>query len=499
MPHREPQSLSADVLVIGGGIAGTVAALEARRTGADTLLISLGTPCRNGASFYQSGSVRGIDAAPEGDRAAVETHFREIMEAASGHADERLVRVLAEEAPRRLRELVEQTGIPLKPAANGEVGRFRGCFSRIERAVIVENISDLAARLAPLLQESGVRVLERTAVVEIILREEEARGALGLTREGATVSIEAPSVLLAAGGGCSAFARSLTDPNQLGDSFVLAGDAGAKVRNLRFIQIMLGVVDAHRKELFPTAFFASGVCRLIDEQGADILSGRLSPGEIASAMKFRGSHLPCTIRDGSGAIDLAVGEAVRAGRRVYAEGSFGRREIAPFAHASNGGIVIDEWGESSVRGLFACGEAATGMHGADRLGGGMVAAALVFGARAGRRAAERAKRRAWGRPEISSVPNADETGPVRTEYRSLLDRVRRLLARHALIPRVLGELAGVAGELEQLRREIEESTPCDARAGWERHRASTAVRFGKMLVEEIRLHPRSEGPHIVRA
>lgn len=465
-----------DVLVVGSGIAGIIAAIEARKQGVDVLIVTEGMTGRRGASFFSASPVRGIDASPEGDRQSIETHFREIVAAGLGYADETLARILAEEAPARLRELVESAGVAPRP------GRFRGCFSDHPRTVQFDNLPALQKALNHCIAVAGIRVIEECAVTKLIVKNGVIVGASGLMRDGAPIAISTPSVILAAGGGCGLFERTLTSPHQIGDAYVLARHAGAEVRNLRFFQIMIGT-RSPGINFFPLALFDDPRTRLVDDQGND------HTDRLRAAMALRNRHFPFTTRDASMAIDLAAAEMP-----FFADTSMGKFALFPCAHASNGGIVIDERAETSVRGLFACGEAATGMHGADRLGGNMFSAALVFGARAGQHAALRAHE---GRdPAPTPKPKIDAArGWSDVDYRRILRDLRRMMTRCALLPLRARDLARGRNEAAEACATVEASRPVDRATIEGRRRALVAAECCLMMLDDMIAHPKAEGPH----
>jgi L-aspartate oxidase len=116
-------------------------------------------------------------------------------------------------------------------------------------------------------------------------------------------------------------------------------------------------------------------------------------------------HVPFSCRDNSYHVDLAIAAEQRKGRKVYwrKNGSAHPVNVTHFAHAFNGGVKINENAETGIPGLFAAGEVAAGPHGADRIGGCMMTATQVFGARAGWNAVKFAKKHNQP-PEIKRMP-----------------------------------------------------------------------------------------------
>ncbi|MBC9867408.1 MAG: FAD-binding protein [Opitutae bacterium] len=207
-----------------------------------------------------------------------------------------------------------------------------------------------------------------------------------------------------------------------GDGYAMALRAGAELTNMEYIQYMV-LPEGFNMVDIPGMYW-SVFPKMRNRHGEEVLSRYLPDGLTAEeAMRNRCMHMPYSMRDGSGWVDVAVAKEQNEGRDVpggglcldfsecdlenyepviqhhFDEGKLKRRAIRPgkearvvtTAHASNGGILINEQAQASLPGLFAAGEVCSGPHGADRLGGGMVSMGIVFGARAGKYAAKHAK------------------------------------------------------------------------------------------------------------
>jgi L-aspartate oxidase len=201
-----------------------------------------------------------------------------------------------------------------------------------------------------------------------------------------------------------------------GSSYALALDAGAELVNMEFMQTglafkkPLGLLGAWVWEYGP---------QLFNSDGEHFLGNYLPAGiTVDDCYADKSKHYPFSSRDNSKFVESSISQEIRKGNKVFMDlrsikdrEAFCKRplypwlkkkgldlmekeaEIAVYAHAINGGVRIDENGQSTVPGLFAAGEAAGGPHGADRLGGGMLSVSQVFGRRAGIGAAQRAQRR----------------------------------------------------------------------------------------------------------
>jgi L-aspartate oxidase len=208
------------------------------------------------------------------------------------------------------------------------------------------------------------------------------------------IQISAKATVLATGGGAGIYHHHLVHDSQIGDGYALAHRVGAKLKNLEFVQFMLGLKhDGHRQFLPLTELSRPKMIQ--DSKGADLFEGFFPDSASRDkAIKERQTHLPFSCRDASSQVDVAIANSIKHRREVYWQknGSNAQKpEVVHFAHAFNGGVVINEFGESTISGLFAAGEIAAGPHGADRIGGCMMTATQVFGQRAGHFASKRAK------------------------------------------------------------------------------------------------------------
>jgi fumarate reductase (CoM/CoB) subunit A len=257
-----------------------------------------------------------------------------------------------------------------------------------------------------------------TSVVDLLVRDGACVGALATDADGQLLAYRTGAVVLATGGASQMFPLSTTPGEITGDGYGMAFRAGAELINLEFMQYMWRPVHGTPPSLGGPFWSLNPVVRGAD--GRDLLAATLPRGVTAEqACHDRTLHYPFSSRDQSKWLDIAAQRALRAGLGTPRGGvlvdfsavdpsraappraqhippapaiALGDPvvEVAHAAHAINGGILVSEHGQSSLPGLFAVGETIGGPHGADRLGGGMLAACNVFGARAGRRAAEHA-------------------------------------------------------------------------------------------------------------
>lgn len=404
------QTVKTDVLVIGGGGAAARAAFEAVINGARVILATKGSfgavgtrgagATAGGASAASvfatpgwTGSVSEIEkrisymAVPPPDLA-----YRNIIQAGLGMADPELVRVLIEDAVPARQALLDLGATFDEPGM-----RSHGV--------------PLMAALVMEIRRRDITVMPRTMIVRLLVKDGECCGAVGINEiTGEAVAISAGATIIGTGGDANLFMLNLGTSCTTGDGYVLAYEAGAELMNLEFKQIFLGTIYPTRNML--TRPLPPGA-RLTNSDGEEFLAGYLhdvvSPEDC---MAQRNRHNPFSTRDElSRYVDFAIIGEVKAGRSTQRGGvyldisasppsgpqaefweyrgiDFSRPvEIGVCQHCSLGGLRIDADARTTVPRLYAAGEATAGPHGADRMGGHMLLASQVFGARAGRHAA----------------------------------------------------------------------------------------------------------------
>lgn len=494
------QSLDTDVLVIGTGGAGCRAALEACGAGARVTLVTKGRFAKSGTTAFRVADTAGYNAADGGvdPLDSPEEHYRDILEAGLGMAYPRLARVLAEEALETIPYL-ESVGARLeRDPASGRFIEVKGCFASRPRMHILKDHGERIIRaLAPRIKALPIDIREEVIITRLLVEDGRCLGAVGVNGQGETVVFRAGAVILACGGAGQLFAYTLTPPDITGDGYALGLRAGADLVNLEFMQVVLGTLEPTRNQF--NTFLWCAQPRLLNAAGQPLLEAYLpagvSPGQ---AMAAKSRHFPFSSRDDSRFVEIAVhkemlGPSGAAGvfvdltglsdekvaalppdcglpkvwpfvKEFMAQRGFeiGRKpvRIGCFAHAINGGLKIDADGQTTVAGLYAAGEAAGGPHGADRLGGNMLVTCQVFGARAGRHAAQAAASTAPPRPPRDQVDLEaarlealrQQSGPRRAA--DLRKSLQESMWRGAMVVRTEEKLKLALGRLEDIEASL---------------------------------------------
>jgi L-aspartate oxidase len=391
----------ADVVVVGTGVAGLTAALEAQSLGLRVIAVSK-TAVEDGNTRLAQGGVAVVLPGTEGD--SVEQHAVDTLTAGAGLAEELAVRAILADGPSAVARLrrrgaafdVDPTGEPARAREGGHTA-FRvihaggdATGAEVERALVAAAAGD------------RLPVLERHCAVEVLLSERgTAAGLLALDQDGRPVALRAPAVVLASGGVGQLYAATTNSDVATGDGLSLALRAGAVAADLEFLQfhptaLFTGRGMRGRCPLVSEAVRGEGGV-LLDATGARVMEGvhelgDLAPRDVvATAIARRMADL------GGDHVLLDVSHMGADGFRrrfptVHAScleaGIDPSRQpipVAPAAHYHCGGVLTDVDGRTTVPGLYAAGEVArTGLHGANRLASNSLLEGLVVGRRAAR-------------------------------------------------------------------------------------------------------------------
>lgn len=494
VPDREV--ITVDVCVVGAGGAGLRVAYEAARSGARTLVMTKGRIAVSGATAVGLASSAGFavpDGAGDPDDSEDE-HFKDIMTAAQGCADPELVRILVHEAVDAVEDLDRWKIDFIRDPDTGKPLVAQGDFaSRPRNRKIYHHGKPITVALKRENAKLGVQALEQTAVLTLIRSERGVDGVIAITKDGRLLEIRAGATVLTTGGAGQLFKHSLMPPDITGDGYALGYRAGAPLANMEFMQAGFGTVKPALNMLY--TWFWAGLPSFVDKNGKPVVEDTVPPeADIRAAMLKKVDHYPFSASDSSRWLEIATKNAMRQGRADEHDGFFldmrgtkpdqipqkGFQQLwnvsktwlmkknididaAPlrvglFGHAINGGLMIDEHGQTSIPGLLSAGENAAGPYGADRLGGNMLLNCLVFGKRTGKRAAEVALDR--GLPgegpaqqslaEVAESRKSVGTRPIKEAHR----QIKQTMSDHALVVRnaagletAQDDLAGLAATL----------------------------------------------------
>ncbi len=389
-----------DVLVIGSGGAGLVAAIAAKESGASVILAGKSFPTRSQTSMAQGG-INAAMANVEAD--SVEAHIADTMKSAQGLGTEASVRKMCEEATEAILWL-ERIGVPFSRTKAGKISQRRLGGASGTRACYAQDYTGLKIlhTLYDQVLKMGIETVNEHFLLNYIIDgEKDARYSSGATflniRTGEVVEIRAKSVIIATGGYGSLFHGFTTNSTaSTGDGVAAALRAGARLCDMEFIQFHPTALKRSALLISESARGAGGYLlnakkeRFTDELAARDIVARAIADEIHSS-----GEVYLDIRHlGEAFIDHELPQE-RKLAIAYEEVDpvVDLIPIKPVAHYTMGGVDVDEESMSCIQGLFAVGEAANQkVHGANRLGGNSLLELIVFGRQAGKNAAAYAKR-----------------------------------------------------------------------------------------------------------
>ncbi|WP_428938813.1 L-aspartate oxidase [Fontivita pretiosa] len=400
---RLPQQVT-DVLVIGGGVAGLRAAIAAAENDAEVLLLTKDT-IEQSNTWYAQGGIAAVLQPLD----SVEAHIRDTEVVGVGLCDEQAVRVVVEEGPKRVLELLgwgaqfdRQIGNPHDLAFGLEGGHS---YARILHACGDATGKELAQTLINKVRSfETIRISERSFAIDLITEGNRCLGALALI-DGHVNVIWARRTILASGGAGQLYRESTNPKIATADGHAMAYRAGATLQDMEMVQFhptTLYVAGSSRA-LITEAVRGEGA-HLVDRNGRRFMSdyhpmGELAPRDVVSRAiveqirKTNFTHVFLDVRHlPAERFRARFPQLARLCEQFEIDPSRDLIPIHPATHYMIGGVDADLMGHTSLPGLYAIGEAScSGLHGANRLASNSLLEGLVFGARAGADAAQQAR------------------------------------------------------------------------------------------------------------
>ncbi len=493
-------SVTADVVVIGTGIAGLTAALRLRGSVDKVLVVTKDVLAAGSTQWAQGGIAAALGP---GDTPA--QHEHDTLVAGAGACDLEAVRVLVTEGPEAVRELIA-LGANFDQHPDGELSLTREGGHHRDRIAHAGGDATGAeiqrALIAAVARAPEIEVVEHALAVDLLLADD--GGVAGVTlhvmgegqRDGVG-AVRCRAVVLASGGLGQVFSQTTNPPVSTGDGMAVAYRAGAVLRDLEFVQfhptvMWLGPDSRGQQPLISEAVRGEGAF-LVDWEGARFMQGLheladLAPRDVVAKaitrrmMETGHPHMWLDARHlGSEFWERRFPTILATCRRHGVDPVTELIPVAPACHYASGGVATDLWGRSTLAGLYATGEVAcSGVHGANRLASNSLLEGLVFS----RRIAEvlPAELRDWSDPAADLRPAGLVDGGVRRA-------MQEEMTGRAGVLRSAGGLRAAVSELEGLAGTAASTVDQDA---WE---ATNLLTISTLLARAALLREETRGSH----
>jgi L-aspartate oxidase len=405
-----------DLLVLGSGVAGLSAAVRAAGPmGLQVGLLTKGALDQATTRWAQGGVAAVLDEDPD----SLDLHISDTLEAGADLCDAAAVRVLVDEGPRRVHELIA-FGAVFDREAGGELALAReGGHSeaRIVHAGGAATGAEVERALVVAARMTAAQVHEHTFAVDLLVEDGRCCGVTARTESGAVVEVRARHTLLATGGAGQVFFVTTNPDEATGDGIAMAHRAGAVLADIEFIQFHPTALHHPQmpKPLLSEALRGHGAL-LRDDKGERFVDELLPRDQVSRAMTAKMIEqgvdhlwLDATVLEN---FEERFPTIARSLAEVGLDPAKDWLPIAPAAHYTCGGMVTDLDGASTLPGLWGAGEVTcTGVHGANRLASNSLLEGMVFGPRVVE-AIERGKDAAESTGAMRSVMGTDAPGVI---------------------------------------------------------------------------------------
>ena len=378
--------IDSDILIIGTGIAGLSAALEASGTGRRVVVVSKAATGKATNTILGGGLFTfATDAFP------AEAHFRRTMESGRMINNPVMVEHMVNIAPSRVKHLIEM----------GLKGHFHETGFRCRASGYLGG-PHLSSVLVNACRKTAVEFLEHIMVTDLLTDGDECCGALGFHKQsGKAFGFRSKAVLLAMGGAGAIYAQTDNAPGTTGDGYALMMEAGLELMDMEFVQFYPHAYagSGRARMMLPVVFADLGP--IVNRQGEDVKEkyqikdkpvAVVSRDRLARALfkeiqtgKSFGGALLLDLRD-TDFDSIPNGHVIEKTFKKRLAFDLKPVPVAPTCHHTMGGVVTDVSGRTDLKRLFAAGEVVGGTHGANRVGGNAFCEALVLGQSAARSA-----------------------------------------------------------------------------------------------------------------
>lgn len=480
-----PELIETDVLILGCGIAGGTAALELAEAGVMVTLVTRSQAPEESNTFYAQGGIiyRGQDDSP----ALLQ---EDVLRAGAGHCNPKAVAILAEEGPQAVEEvLLRRIQVPFDRTESGALSLVREGGHGIPRIIHAADATGRAIELAlikALQAHPNVTLLTGHTAIDLLTPSHHALnrravydpqscvGAYMLNHTtGQVLRCIAKETILATGGLGQIFLRTTNPAGSRGDGVAMANRAGARIVNAEFIQFHPTTFYHIQAPPFLISEAVRGAgARLVHANGEPFMQSYepewkdLAPRDVVA----RSIHHEILTHDVSNVyLDLRSYIAERDIKEHFPTIYQTCREygiditqqlvpVVPAAHYSCGGVWVDEWGQTTLRHLYAVGEVAcTGVHGANRLASTSLLEGVIWGRRASKQILSTLHdQELYAAAEIPPWRDESKYSPDPALISQDMSNIKHIMWNYVGLVRTSYRLKRAIHELRALENEIEE-------------------------------------------
>ena len=549
-----------DVLVIGSGGAGLRAAIAAHEVGAKTLVISKTLAGKAGCTVMAEGGYNAaIGTTEPGD--SIQAHFEDTMKSGAGLSNPELVHILANMAPERLYDM-ERYGALFSRGRGGLIAQRKFGAQSFQRTCYAADRTghEIVMTLLQEMRRQRIDVWNYLLAVDLIVSDHRLQGVLAYDiKHPGFVLIKSKATILATGGACRCWSVTSNSYQGTGDGYGMAARAGAIMCDLEEVQFhptMMVYPDSAKGILVTEAVRGEGgylynvtpKLRTALEENARLRKigeqpKRIDPKDFGAERfmrRYDPERMELSARDivtRSITQELSEGRGTKTGgvllSVVHLESDSVRErlstmykqfrdfcnvdithepmEVAPGAHHVMGGLVIDKDCRTSLESLYACGEAAGGIHGGNRIGGNALGEGQVFGALAGRTAAVEARNRRYDKINLVSIAKKIQDELNLESKRSdgklrpyqIKERLQQVMTAKVGVIRDEGGLKEAFDEIYRLEEELKQVGMKNAHLSFNQDvvdyfEVRNMLEFSKLVTGSALLRKESRGAHYRR-
>lgn len=492
--------LFTDTLIIGAGIAGLRAAIEAAER--QNLILVCKAALEDSNTWHAQGGIASVLKKTD----SLESHINDTLNTGCGLSDEKTVNFVIREGPELVKQLFDW-GIPFDLIDGQIATTLEGGHShpRIAHAHGDETGRAIAETLIKLVRQNpNIKIVENLYTIDLLTGDNRCLGIIG-DKNAHRQIIWAENTILATGGAGRLYRETTNPEGATADGIAIAYRAGAALRDLEFMQFhptTLYVAGASRALVTETLRGEGAI--LLDSKGCAFMKdyhpdAELAPRDIVSRailaqmLKTKSTHAYLDVRHLDKSYlakrfplitELCESFDIDLGRDLI--------PVRPSAHYMVGGVKTDLNAKTTVEGLYACGEvASTGLHGANRLGSNSLLEGLVFGRIAGRAASKQKKTRPSLPEHIlikHQIPHSDRT---RLDTADIKNSLRALMWRNVGITRKAKPLKEAQEIITFWQRYVMDKT-FDSPDGWQ---CQNMLTVALLMAHSAEIRNESRGVH----